>query len=182
MWKQILRIGLASSLLFFAACGKNEPITSTPPGYPYGGYQNPYGQAPMPPGGGYQMPPTGYQQPYFNPQMPPGMPPQYMPWLPIDNYFRQNPTIINVWVNVWNNWQNFAGYNGYNVYDFSTFWFDYCPQYYPQYNQIWNYFDTNVYWWVNQNTQFNYQQDPGYFWQYYGGMSYADVCGGGCYY
>lgn len=178
--KNILKVALGISLLFFAACGKNEPVTATGPGYPYP--NNYYPQAPVPPNGGYQVPP-GYNQPYFNPQMPPGMPNQYTPWLPVDNYFRQNPTTVNIWVNIWNNWQGYAGQNGYSQYDFPRFWFDYCPQYYPQYNNVWNYFDTNVYWWVNPYTQMDCGQDPGYFWQYYSGVPYGgiDYCGGGCY-
>lgn len=177
---------LWGSLLFFAACGKNEPVTATGPGYPY----TPYPQAPMPPNGGYQMPPNytptggGGYNPYFYPQLPPGMPNQYTPWLPIDNYFRQNPTTVNIWVNIWTNWQGYANYNGYSPYDFTKFWFDFCPQQYPQYQPMWNYFDTNVYWWVDPYSQINCQQDPSYFWQYYVGYDYGGMnsyCGGYCY-
>jgi hypothetical protein len=115
--------------------------------------------------------------------MPNGMPPQYTPWLPVDNYFRQNPTTVNIWVNIWNNWQVYAPQHGYQQYDFNRFWFEYCPNNYPQYMDVWNYFDTNVYWWVQPNSQFQCE-DPTYFWQYYQGMPYSgvdDYCGGGCF-
>ena len=177
---------MLSFCLLFSACGKNEPIANngTGTGSPY--Y---YPQAPVPPNGGYYPPPGGYPPGgngggYFNPQMPQGMPNQYTPWLPIDNYFRyrQQP---QAWVNIWMNWQYYAQYRGYNQYDFSGFWFDYCPNQLSgtQFQPVYNYFDTNVYYWIDYNTQFQCD-DPSYFWQNYQGMPYSNVdsyCGGGCY-
>lgn len=180
--KWIIQFSFLSLFLFFSACGKNDPIVPTGTSGPYN--PNYYPQAPVPPNGGYYPPPGGYQggnPPYFNPTLPPGMPPQYTPWLPIDNYFRQNPQTVNVWVNIWVNWQNYAQYQGYDVYDFPRFWFDYCPSQLggTQFAPVYNYFDQNVYYWVDYNTQF-YCEDPSYFWQYYQGMPYGDVCGGSC--
>lgn len=174
----------------FIGCGKNEAVRGVPTGgYPPVGQGGPYyPQAPVPPNGGYQLPPnyappTSGPNPYFYPQMPQGMPNQYTPWLPIDNYFRRYPQTTNIYINIMVDWNQYANYYGHNQYDFNRFWFDFCPTYYPQYQQVWNYFDQNVYWWTDYNTSYQCE-DPYSFWSYYQGLPYDYVdtsCGGWCF-
>lgn len=173
-------------LAVVVSCGKNEgvrsipaappppsnPPTQAPP--PSGGYPGGYG-----PVGGYNPgtypPGTGYPGgPAFQPQMPPGMPPQYYPFLPIDNYMRQQ-RMAPYWNQVWGNWQNYAGYQDYDIYDFNVFWYDYCPQIWEGTSMagVYNSIDINFYDWVDPySTQFSPDADPSYFWFNYSGMSY----------
>src|SRR4051812_35218614 len=83
-------------------------------------------QAPPPPVGSFQPPPTG-QNPnggypgQFVPQVPPGYPNQYYPFVPIDNYFRRTPGMVGDWNTIWNGWQQYAPGAGYGTYDFYNF-------------------------------------------------------------
>lgn len=169
---------LTLSLLFFASCGKNEAIR--PVGnYPNGSYP-PVTQAPpptYPPQTNYYPPQQGgYPPPYFAPQMPPQMPPQFYPWLPMYQYFQQQPITINVWVNVWNGWQGYAQQRGYDRYDFTRFWFDYCPQNLPQqYLPVYYQMDQSYYYWMDQNTYFDPNCDADFFWANYSYNS-CDYC------
>lgn len=186
--------------LVVLACGKNEGIRAVgaapgpvpytqappPPGYQPGGYYPPspqYPSSPQNPTPGY-----GYQPPYFQPQMPQGMPPGYYPFLPIDNYMRRNPYTQQYWQGYWGQWQQYAQNHRYNQYDFNRFWFEFCPQQwsYTDYAELYNYYDANVYFWVTPQTQFSPQADPGYFWEYYQGLSYQPLdnygyCNAYCY-
>jgi hypothetical protein len=169
--------------LLVSACGKNEAFVP-------GGYYPPNYQAPMPPGGGYfppQQPYGGGQSPYFQPQMPSGYPSQYTPFIPFDNYMRRSQPMQQYYVNLWVNWQGYSQQRGYNQYDFSRFWYEYCPQQFQgtQYMDLYNYFDQNVYYWVDPSMQWGGGYDPNYFWQNYNYMpyQYADsYCSSGCYY
>lgn len=186
MLKKVVAVIAPVLFLSFVGCGKNEPVRSVTPN-PYG-QGSPYYQAPMPPNGGYQMPPNytppnGGYNPYFQPQLPQGMPPAYGPFLPVDQYFRQSPQTTNIYINIYNDWRQYSNYYGYDQYDFSAFWFDFAPTVYPQYNNIWNALDQNVYWWMDYNTIYQCQ-DPYDFWYYYEGMPYSTVdtyCGGYCF-
>lgn len=165
---------LVAVALVLSACGKNEPIV--PIG---GGYYGP--QAPMPPGGGYYPPTSPYggpgPSPYFQPHMPNGYPNQYTPFLPIDNYMRRTPQMQQVWVNIWVNWQGYSQRRGYSPYDFSRFWYEYCPQQFSgtQYQNLYNYFDQNVYNWVDPYQSWGGNYDPSYYWQNYNYMPYYDL-------
>lgn len=170
--------------LLLTACGKNEPIIPS-------GYYPPNYQAPMPQGGGYYPPsqPYGGQgpSPYFQPQMPSGYPSQYTPFIPFDNYMRRSQPSQQYYINLWVNWQGYSQQRGYNQYDFSRFWYEYCPQQFQntQYQQVYNYFDQNVYGWVDPSMQWGNGYDPNHFWQNYNYMPYQyadDYCGSGCYY
>ncbi len=174
---------LIISMLFFAACGKNEavrPVGNYTPTYP----QQTVPQAPPPMVGGGQGYPTN-GNPYFVPNMPAQMPNQFYPWLPMYQYFQQQPQTVNIWINVWAGWQGYAQQRGYNRYDFNRFWFDYCPEYFPQqYYPVYQYFDQNVYYWMNQNTYLDPSCDASYFWANYSYMSYQpayDYCDSYCY-
>ncbi len=141
----------AVTLLVLSACN-SEPVypVSQAPGYP--------GQYPTYPG---QQPPT------FNPVLPQGQQPQYTPFVPIDCYMNQNPQLYQYWQTMWSDWQNYSYYYGIDQYDFSTFWFDYCPQQWQgtQYQEIYTYLDTYFYSWTTPQTQFSpYGYDPGQFW------------------
>jgi hypothetical protein len=200
-WKMIKRflITLMGALaLSLVGCGKNEliypiapqpyqPITQAPPpgygypgsgypgygtpGYPYGtpGYGTPGYGSPGYPYGGY---PGGFQ-----PSMPGGYPSAYTPFLPIDNFMRQNPQTAGYWPGFWNQWRQHCQYQGCNPYDFNKFWFDYCPQYWNHgaYLQLYVYLDQNFYFWMSPNTRFSQQLNPQNFWNYYQGYNYGNV-------
>lgn len=177
---------LMAVAVLVSACGKNEPIV------PVGAYPSPYNQAPVNPNGTYYPPSTQYPtgpSPYFQPQMPQGYPNQYTPFLPIDNYMRRTPPMQQYWSNLWVNWQSYSYQHNYNQYDFSRFWYEYCPQqmYGTQYQQLYSYFDQNVYYWTSPNMQWGGNYDPSYYWQNYNYMSYQPIdnygyCDGYCYY
>jgi len=152
-------------LLLFAACGKNDAVRNVGTGGPYAP------QAPYNPN--YPQGPQNPQYPPFNPQLPPGMPPQYTPWLPVDNYFRQQPPqVTNVYINViLPQWQQYANYYGYNQYDFNTFWYDYCPQYVIPYGYMdagtYSYYDSYYYWAGYGSYGCDYGCDSYDYWSYY---------------
>jgi hypothetical protein len=100
---------------------------------------------------------------------------------------RRTPPLQQYWTQFWYGWEQYSFQRGYNPYDFSRFWFEYCPQQwsYTQYADLYNYFDQNVYHWMDPYMSFQVS-DPGYFWQYYNWMPYAPVdaygyCDGYCY-
>ncbi len=161
-------------LLLITACGKNEAIIP-------GGYYPPNFQAPMPPGGGYYPPAQPYsgggQSPYFQPQMPSGFPSQYTPFVPFDNYMRRSQPTQQYYVNLWVNWQGYSQQRGYNQYDFSRFWYEYCPQQMQntQYQNVYRYFDQNVYSWVDPAMQWGGGYNPSQFWQNYNYMPYQPI-------
>lgn len=155
-------VSLVALSFLLVACGKNEAIRQAAPNTPT--VQAPAPSQPIqpPPGGG-----NGGGG--FNPQMPQGYPNAYYPFLPIDNYCRDNPTYANQWDVQWNQWTNYSNYYGYSQYDFNRFWFEYCPQYWTSapMGQLYEYFDTSFYFWVNVDTQFASTADPNYFWSSY---------------
>lgn len=166
-------------LMSFAAiligCARDESFTQIP-SVPY----QPITQAPPPTAYPPTTTPTG---PTFQPSLPPGYTWSYTPFLPVDYYMRQ-PGYQNYWAQVWAYWQQYATQRGTNQYDFNTFWFTFCPQIW-QGTQMWSmyqYINTNYYYWVQPTTQFTTNLNPTYFWQYYYGYGYGGggTCGGGC--
>lgn len=177
---RVVQIGfLLVFALMVSACGKNEAIRSVPlqplpqapppPGYAPGGTPG-YGY-PGYPGG---TPAPQYPNPYFQPQIPQGYGQGYYPFLPVDNYMRQNPYRQQYWTQFWGQWQQYAYYNNYQQYDFNRFWFEYCPQQWggTEWASMYNWYDSNVYGWATPNTYYAPKADPGYFWQNYNGFSY----------
>lgn len=135
---------------------------------PYGGSGNPYGY----PG-------------YFSPQFPAGQPNAFYPFLPLNQYMNRYPQFRIDWNHLWNGWQNYSQRSGCGLYDFSCFWLDYCPRTMsPTFAPIYQYFNTNVYFWLTPDTTFTSHADPAYFWEAYEWMPYEDidlqVCGGTC--
>jgi len=180
MFRRALTAFLVLTLGVFAGCGKNEPIMpigsvpyqAPPPAY--------YPQNPYPQGPGYQQPP------YFQPQIPQNQPPAYYPFVPVDNYFRQNPQTQPFWGPMWNRWQSYSGQRGTNPYDFNKFWYDFCPQDWGQrgYGDLYRQFDDSFYWWATPQTQWDVNVDVNVFWAPYDGYSYGefdDGCWDGCY-
>ncbi len=149
-------------ILFLSSCGKNENFI-------------PVGNFPHPPTVSSPYSPG----PYFYPQMPNGYPPQYYPYLPVHNYFNQNPMLSGYWQQYWNNWVNYCGYYQCNPYNFSLFWYDYCPRQWRN-TDMWNlylFLDSNFYYWMQPDTVFIELEDPSVFWQnYYGYSYYCDFC------
>jgi len=182
-----LILGIAVLTFVLVGCGKNDPVT------PYGGYVPP-AQAPAPPnyapGGSYSPNQFFPQQPMgnFQPQMPMGMPQQYYPFLPIDNYMRRDPRLQQQWQGMWQQWQGYAQQRRISPYDFSTFWFDYCPQQWggAGWHNLYQYFDSNFYYWTQPGMQFPVQNNfsATYFWSnaYEFPMPQYDLCDYGCQY
>ena len=166
---------IAIVFVFFAACGKNDGV------YPAGslGY-SPYGpggpvQAPPPPAGSFAPPVGGTYPPYaFNPQMPPGYPPQYTPFLPIDNYYNSNPQLQPMWPQIWSGWLSYAGNQGYGPYDIGPFYTQYFPQV-GNASQFGSFYNN---WVTPQTTCSSCSTDPSTFWAAYIGYSFSscDSC------
>ncbi len=167
MWKLVVA-------LFFLAvvgCGKNDGVRPT-------GYYGPNGPIAPAPNGQY----PGNYGPSFQPQMPQGYPQQYTPFLPVDNYFRQNQQMQAYWQQMWMNWQQYASVRNYNPYNFAPFWYEYCPQVWSgtPMMQVYDYYNTNFYFWANAGTQFPTQVNPVTYWSPYAGYSQYSSCNGYC--
>lgn len=180
MWRSI---SILLVLLAIAACGKNDGLRTVPMGpAPMGMAPAPYGYSPYNPG--YAPNPQygnpAYGNPYFTPggQVPNGYGQGFYPFMPIYNYMQSNPYTQNYWGGFWNGWQNYANQNGHNQYNFPAFWYDYCPQQWggnQQWNNMYNYYNTNFYFWMTPQTQFQPSMSPNNFWQNYNGYSYAPL-------
>lgn len=175
MWRLSLAFCV---MLFFTGCGKND-IGVIGPNYPYPG-TGPITQAPFypsqPP---YQNPPYPNQPPYgpaFYPQMPPSMPPQFYPFLPIYNYFYQQPQLNIVWVQIWTQWQIYATNCGCGLYNFPVFWQQYFPQMwsYGNYVPFYQYMNSYFYPWMSAGINLPYVAEPSFFWMNYSGFP---LCG-----
>lgn len=163
------KLVLVVSLLLVAACGKNEPFR--PIVNPYSPY-NPYPQ--MAPGPMQPYNPYGPNVPGgFRPQMPQQMPQQYTPFLPVDNYFRQNQQMMQMWNQMWMQWTQYASQRQLNLYNFAPFWYEFCPPYFQQMGMMpqYNYFNSNFYSWMSPQMQYggNMQMAPNQFWGNYMG-------------
>lgn len=179
--------------ILIVSCGKNEPVVSPAPfvpaptqapppstvpnnqngPFPNGTYPNgtyPNGQS----GTGY-FPGNGGAG--FNPNLPSGYPNQYYPFLPVDNYFRNQPGMSGYWNQFWSGWVNHCQRNQIPVYDFQQFWFQYCPQQWAgtQYSQVYQYFSSNVYQWVQPGMQFQPNIPPQQFWNQWQGYQFPAV-------
>jgi hypothetical protein len=176
-------------LVLAVACGKNDPLTSVGnapyPAPPPPGYNVPQ-PFPSPGNSGYYGPPSA-QVPNFMPYMPPGQPNQYYPFLPLDNYMRRNPPMMQYWTQFWGQWQNYAQNQGMSPYNFGQFWTNYCPQMWQGTDlmQLYGYMNQNVYYWVNPQTQFCQSCSGSGFWQNYYGYPYTPLdqygfCDTGC--
>ena len=177
MVRLFLTVGV---FLVSIGCGKNDVgIRGNNPGNQFG----PIAQAPMPQQPYY--PPQ--QQPYtpttFAPQMPPNMPPQFYPWLPMNNFFIQQPQLNYVWVNIWTQWQAYANQTGCGVYNFPVFWNQYFPVNwnYGPYLSLYQYFRTTFYPWMNPGVVLPPISNPIYFWGNYSGMSFGGFNDDGMY-
>ncbi len=185
-WPEAILIAFISLALI--SCGKNDPIR--PLGTPIAP-----NKAPAPPSyapGGNFAPNTFFPQTpmgNFRPQMPMGQPSQYYPFVPLDNYMRRDPRLQQYWDGYWRQWQGYAQRNRINQYDFSKFWFDYCPNQWShtQFGNLYNYMDSNFYYWTQPGTQFPVQNgnvnfSVDYFWgnAYDFPMPQYDLCDSGC--
>lgn len=176
MWKRTI---LILSLLLLPQCGKNDGIRTS--GIYPGGY--PSGSSPMTPppapnypyGGGYSYGGSGY----FQPGYPAAYGPQFYPWMPIYVFYQQTVVLQPVFITLWTGWQNYAYMNSIPLYDFTTFWYNYCPQ--AMSPQLYSYFSTNFYPWITPVTYFSPQYTPQVFWQNYSGVPFNYSCGMGCY-
>lgn len=134
-----------------------------------------------------QYPSYPGQPPTFQPQLPQWQQqPQFTPFVPIDCYMNQNPALYQYWQTMWYGWQNYAVSYNINPYDFTTFWYDYCPQQWQgtEYQEIYTYLDTYFYSWMSPQTQFSpYGYDPTQFWGGYQAfpMQPWGGCSGYCY-
>lgn len=197
---RFLSLAFVAFVLLISACGKNAPnapyggympVAPAPQGqlpyyggygpgsggYPYGGGQYPYGGM-----GGYPYgSPYGYGYPgaqypyYFNPQMPSGYPSQYTPFLPLDNYFRNNPQYGQpYWNALWNQWYQTANHWGVSPYDFPVFWNEYCPQVMRSGQEYGIYvtFQQNFYSWAQPGVEVPTNVNPNSFWIHYLGVIY----------
>jgi hypothetical protein len=169
-----------AATLFVVACGKNAPNTPYGPGQFYPQAPLPNGSMPYYQNGGSPYgSPYGYNAPnanspyYFNPQMPSGFPQSYYPFLPIDNYFRNNPQYGQpYWNGLWNHWQNTAHHWGVSPYDFTVFWNEYCPQVWTsgQEHQIFVHFNQTFYHWAQPQVVIPAVVNPTQFWTHYIGI------------
>ncbi len=198
-WRNVVLALMLSVVLI--SCGKNDPIVPyggnsapiqapPPPNYtPGGGYGGGYGPGNGGYGGGGYSPNQFFPQPQlgnFMPQMPQQRPPQFYPFVPIDNYMRRDPRLQQYWQRYWQQWQGYAQQHNYSQYNFSAFWFDYSSRQWGngQWSQIYQYFDSNFYYWTQPGIQFTTggSRSPEYFWQNCSGfpMPQYDLCDSGC--
>lgn len=171
VWKaKMMRwILLAPVILFFTGCGKNDlRANGSGPGYS----NAPISQAPAPiyPQSPQQQP--GVNPPMFNPQLPAGMPQQFYPWLPMYQFFIQQPQISFVWYNIWNQWQIYARTFGCGMYNFPIFWNVYFPLVwnYGPYVQLYQLMALNFYPWMAPGVIIPPIATPAFFWSNYVGM------------
>lgn len=143
------------------------PITQAPyypqqPNYP-------------PPSGPYNPPPV------FNPQLPVGMPQQFYPWIPMYNFFLQQPRISYQWTNIWSSWQIYANRTGCGTYNFPVFWNTYFPTYwnYGPYVPFYQSMCTNFYSWMGADVVLPSTANSSYFWMNYSGAPLYDYNDGG---
>jgi hypothetical protein len=155
-----------------SACNSN-------PNFATNGYV-PY--APPPASGNYTLPqnyaPIAGQNPYFTATMPPGYPSNFYPFLPIANYFMGNGAQGQAyWNQIWGGWQQYAGMQGYDMYDFSSFWLEYIPSQWSSgyYSNMYQFYNQQVYFWVQPGMQFQPSVSPAAFWQSYVGLPYAPL-------
>ena len=109
--------------LLIVSCGKNDGVRPTGPGF-IPPVAPPPQFVPTGGAGGGGFPGTGGYQP----QMPQGYPNRYYPFLPVDNYFRQNQQLQLYWQQLWSRWQMYAQQRQIEIYNFYRFWYEYCPQ------------------------------------------------------
>ena len=155
-------------------------------GYPYPGYSPSYngsnGYYPSGPYNGPQSSPYGYNYPgtyypyYYYPQMPQGYPSAYTPFLPIDNYYRNNPAYgPQYWQQIWSNWLVTAQYWQVSPYDFNMFWNSYCPLIFTSGNSynIYVTLGQQFYSWATPGVTINVgSSSPSQFWINYIGIVY----------
>jgi len=119
--------------MLVVACGKNDNFRST------GAYQpNPYVQPPNP----------GVYPPQVQWQVPPQQPQQFQPFAPMYHYMQQNQQMAAYWQQMWYQWSVYSQQRQVPLYNFNYFWNDFCPEYWqsqPQYQQVYVWFDYNVY-------------------------------------
>jgi len=183
-----IRVGLLSLgtvfLMGLSACEKNDGIRTAGGGYlppaPIG--NNPYpspGTGPIsnpfpnnPPGGGFSPPYGGNfgGGGTFQPSFPSGFGTGFYPWMPIYGYYQQNVVLRPVFISLWNGWQSYAVSQQLPVYDFTSFWYNYCPQVMSP--QVYQYFSNNFYPWMTPSSVFYTSTNPQLFWQNYIGRPY----------
>ncbi|NBX83468.1 hypothetical protein EBQ90_10360 [bacterium] len=177
-----MRISLILVSIVLASCGKNDGIRTAGVGGPYPspmGPSAPYptgptGYGPNPgyfPSGGFSGYPMGGM---FQPYLPAGYPAQFYPWVPIYWYFQQYVYLQPVFMTIWNGWQTYAFIQQIPVYSFSQFWFSYLPQVISP--QLYQYFSSQFYPWMNPNLVFPASYSPQMFWQNYNGIPFRLVC------
>jgi len=183
VWKKVI---IVSFLGLLVGCGKNDGIRTAGGGFyptpnPYGPSNGPV----LPPSApNYPYPPYGGGYPYggggyFQPSFPMGYGNQFYPWMPIYVFYQQTVVLQPVFINIWTGWQNYAYLNRLPVYDFTSFWYQYCPQVMSP--QLYLYFSDSFYPWMTPTTYFSPQYTPQVFWQNYSGTPFTYTCGAGCY-